>query len=45
MAADNGDITAVVACFNYGAYLPAAVDSLLETGQVTGLHSKAKKHR
>ncbi|HEV7363493.1 MAG TPA: glycosyltransferase [Solirubrobacteraceae bacterium] len=34
MAADNGDITAVVACFNYGAYLPEAVDSLL--GQAGG---------
>ncbi|HEV7460520.1 MAG TPA: glycosyltransferase [Solirubrobacteraceae bacterium] len=34
MAADNGDITAVVACFNYGAYLGEAVDSLL--GQAGG---------
>jgi glycosyltransferase involved in cell wall biosynthesis len=25
----NGDITAVVACFNYGEYLPEAVESLL----------------
>jgi glycosyltransferase involved in cell wall biosynthesis len=29
VAADNGDITAVVACFNYGAYLGEAIDSLL----------------
>jgi glycosyltransferase involved in cell wall biosynthesis len=29
VAADNGDITAVVACFNYGAYLGEAVGSLL----------------
>jgi len=29
VAADNGDITAVVACFNYGAYLGEAVESLL----------------
>ena len=29
MAADNGDITAVVACFNYGAYLGEAVESVL----------------
>jgi glycosyltransferase involved in cell wall biosynthesis len=29
VAADNGDITAVVACFNYGAYLDEGVDSLL----------------
>ena len=34
MAADNGDITAVVVCFNYGAYLGEAVDSLL--GQAGG---------
>jgi glycosyltransferase involved in cell wall biosynthesis len=34
VAADNGDITAVVACFNYGAYLVEAVDSLL--GQAGG---------
>ena len=34
MAADNGDITAVVACFNYGAYLPEAVASLV--GQTGG---------
>jgi glycosyltransferase involved in cell wall biosynthesis len=34
VAADNGDITAVVACFNYGAYLGEAVDSLL--GQAGG---------
>ena len=34
MAADNGDITAVVACFNYGAYLGEMVGSLL--GQVGG---------
>jgi glycosyltransferase involved in cell wall biosynthesis len=30
VAADNGDITAVVACFNYGAYLNEAVESLLD---------------
>ena len=29
VAGGNGDITAVVACFNYGDYLPEAVDSLL----------------
>ena len=34
MAADNGDITAVVVCFNYGAYLGEAVGSLL--GQAGG---------
>jgi glycosyltransferase involved in cell wall biosynthesis len=34
VAADNGDITAVIACFNYGAYLNEAVDSLL--GQAGG---------
>ena len=34
MAADNGDITAVVACFNYGAYLGEALASLL--GQAGG---------
>jgi len=34
VAADNGDITAVVVCFNYGAYLGEAVDSLL--GQAGG---------
>jgi glycosyltransferase involved in cell wall biosynthesis len=34
VAADNRDITAVIACFNYGAYLGEAVDSLL--GQAGG---------
>src|SRR2546421_1191159 len=33
-AAGNGDVTAVVACFNYGRFLPEAVDSLL--GQAGG---------
>src|SRR5438477_4256940 len=29
-AAANGDVTAVVACFNYGRFLHEAVDSLLQ---------------
>ncbi|MDX6667026.1 MAG: hypothetical protein QOK04_406 [Solirubrobacteraceae bacterium] len=33
-AAGNGDVTAVVACFNYGRFLSEAVDSLL--GQAGG---------
>lgn len=30
LASANADITVVVTCFNYGAYLPEAVDSALE---------------
>ena len=30
--AGNADITAVIACFNYGAYLTEAVESVLSEG-------------